>query len=536
MAVQRIGATVASRHRTPISSHMNIKEVNNTHLRALAMHYGMSVGKLVHELNPIQHAGLKAEMHMLFSILGEQDLRLYGAPPVIAPPVVVDPPEVTEPPGSGPINEWGHHEDVAQLLADDFLALPGGDQVDREGFLAAVREGTDPVQFFTGKTVVVFHASGAWYGSVHGSPGIALNKASHLGHAANLAGPWGIVEVEVGEGGPYPVGWKCGQTSASSVAKSHAGPVLIRGGASLGFVSVGTGGMATWVHNHTVYAEGANAIAIHMSVAIGTPRIFSSVELESASSGGDYGGSPQKWHANMYREGRLGFVDVGGTATVQEHMLYVKNTQGGIYARRVHFPVSRRCGIQHTNRVLEGPPSYGTIHLRDCTFDIADKFLSGGGGGCITVSGHGGTVLIENPTFVSELDTHKIDWSHNALIVAWGEPDSANGGVHKLPSGRHIGRFDVRTPALSTTTETFFRPDREPIMLSSIDVAHIDMPGPSSDEANIHGAFGGLERAKKVRVGSVPLNQDVGTLTVSGQAESWATLEVVLGPPAQVVP
>jgi len=521
---------------------MNIKEVNNTHLRALAMHYGMSVGKLVHELNPIQHAALKAEMHMLFSILGEQDLRLYGAPPVIAPPVVVDPPvveqpEVTEPPGSGPINEWEHHEDVAQLLADDFLALPGGDQVDREGFRAAVREGTDPVQFFTGKTVVVFHAAGVWYGSVDKGPDIALNKASHLGHASNLAGPWGVVEVQSDEGGPYPGGWKCGAQAFNSVSKDHAGPVLIMGGASLGFGSVGTGGMATWMYNHTIYGEGASAIGVNMSVALGTPRIFTSFAFKSANpTAASYGGSPQKWHANMYREGRLGFVDVGGTASIQEHMLYIKNTQGGIYARRVHFPVSRRCGIQHTNRVLEGPPSYGTIHLLDCTFDIADKYLKGGGGGCITVSGHGGTVLIENPTFVSELDTHKIDWSHNALIVAWGEPDSANGGVHKLPSGRHIGRFDVRTPALSTTTETFFRPDREPIMLSSIDVAHIDMPGPSSDEANIHGAFGGLERAKKVRVGSVPLNQDVGTLTVSGQAESWATLEVVLGPPAQVVP
>jgi len=521
---------------------MNIKELTVSQLRSLAMHYGLSVSRQVQELDPILHAGLRADLHLLFTLLGEHDLRIYGPPPVIEPPVVIDPPvvieppEVTEPPGSGPINEWGHHENVAELLADDFLALPGGDQVDREGFRAAVRDGTNPAQFFMGKRVLVFRTSEGWHGSVDGGPSIALHKASHLGHASNLAGPWGVVRVQVEEGDPHPTGWKCGQTSASSVAREHAGPVLIRGGSSLGFVSVGTGGMATWVHNHTVYAEGANAIAVHMSVAIGTPRIFSSVALDSASPGGDYGGSPQKWHANMYREGRLGFVDVGGTASIQEHMLYIKNTQGGIYARRVHFPVSRRCGIQHTNRVLEGPPSYGTIHLRDCTFDIADKYLKGGGGGCITVSGHGGTVLVEDPTFVSKLPTDKPDWSHNALIVAWGEPDSVNGGVHKLPSGRHIGRFDVRTPVLSTTPETFFRPDREPIMFSSVDVVHIDMPGPSSDEANIHGAFGGLERAKKVRVGHVQLNQDVGTLTVSGQAESWAILEVVLGQPAQVVP
>lgn len=113
----------------------------------------------------------------------------------------------------------------------------------------------------------------------------------------------------------------------------------------------------------------------------------------------------------------------------REHAFYLQNLRGDVLIQNVDAARLGRTFVQLTARADEGPPSVGTVTLRDCR--VEDVCISAGdnfkGGSALTFAGrHTGTIFLERVRYragfvkaLRHLTREDVPYGSGAL-VAWG--------------------------------------------------------------------------------------------------------------------
>lgn len=330
---------------------------------------------------------------------------------------------------------------------------------------------------FDGPAATLTWAGTSWALEVDGTP-VAMPDSKALGHAINAVGPWG--SVWIGEGPPVS-GGTMGAGSWNSVATQHPGPVRVVGGQILGLGSTGPGAPALWVQDAVVLCPtgASSTVQVHPGTAA-RPMVFQRVTFaaqdpEHTGWPNQPGGWPLRWHVSTHSSGPMGFSECVFLDHVEEHHQYHRNLLGGLYLWDCDMAETRRTAVQVVNRMTEGPAGFGWIGVENCRIRIGQKVGKAGGGGALTIAGHHGEIGIIDVDFTTGPSARPFD-SHNALVVIWGEPTSANSSAWKLPDGYWTHEVAVAGIRVLSTEEFPFIPDRRPFVYSATRIVSMERP------------------------------------------------------------
>lgn len=441
-------------------------------------------------------------------------------PDPIPGPVTPEPEPEPEPgpivDGSARARAFEIAAEARSVVAASFAAL--APEEEREGVQAAFElallgnyESFDSK--WNGVRVMLAQAGGTWTARAGDAAPVDVGGKA-LARAVQMAGPWGIVEVDPATLTAVP-GGLMGLEAWNGGVVSHVGPVLIRGARLESIASAGgkdKGAPALWVDRCTFAAGVANKspVQVYIGMENGRPMSFSRCTWSSSvPEHNGWNGHPHQWGLRLYPQGPIAVVDSVFEPHWAEHNGYLSNVQGAGYIARNSNSESPRTTWQVTNRIPEGLPSFGPIAFEELQIVMPRKLQNTAGGGhSITVAGHLGPIAVRDIRWSTAASKRPWDSMAGALLF-WLEPKTANGGAHVGADGWGIPEVAVSGLSIGLEGETLpYLVDREPIML--VGVRHVRFDARGEALVPIQGFGGVSSQARTLSVNHLGVDPSPG--------------------------